>query len=152
MPDVLTLLEQLAARRVRAVAEIVDFFEQLFDLVVIFFEQFEHVGHRVFPLPTDSAQLPVSPRPPMTPDSNVTLETPVGVRRTTLKLPSVPVPLPKRESLPQVSVNRRLRGSLIALGLVVIFLALATWWTYRAASAVLPQQRSGATAPSGARP
>ena len=112
----------------------------------------DNVGHRVFPLPTDSAQLPVSPQPTMTPDSNITLETPVGVRRTTLKLPSVPVPVPKRESLPQVSVNRRLRGSLIALGLVVIFLALATWWTYRAASAVLPQQRSGATAPTGARP
>ena len=112
----------------------------------------DNVGHRVFPLPTDSAPMPASPRPAMSPNMNVTQETPVGARRTTLKLPSLEIPLPPRESTPPVSVNRRLRGSLVALGLVVIFLALATWWTYRAATAVLPQQRSGTTSPTSASP
>ncbi|MEP6990657.1 MAG: PP2C family serine/threonine-protein phosphatase, partial [bacterium] len=100
----------------------------------------DSVGHRVFPLPTDSGQTTAA-RITLTGGINTTKETLATPRRPTRKIPQ---PEPAFALLPpEVSATRRLRGSLIALALVVVFLALATWWTYRAASAVVaPQQRS----------
>lgn len=111
----------------------------------------DDVGHRVFPLPTDSGQPPAVSRTTTAPGDDTTRETPAATRRTTLELPSVEVPF-TAVAPPWVSARRRHRGALIALGLVVMFLAVATWYVYQAAvSAVAPQHR-GATAPTNARP
>ena len=111
----------------------------------------DNVGHRVFPLASDSGQAPAVPRPAVDSASAATRETP-AMRRSTLKLESVPVPIPMELPTPQVSPNRRLRGSLVALGLVVIFLALAFWWTYRAASSVVAPRVRETAAPTPATP
>jgi len=111
----------------------------------------DDVGHRVFPLPADSGQTPATSRPAVAPNSDITLETPSAARRTTLKLPSVEVPF-TAVMPPRVSANRQIRGSLVALALVVIFLALATWWTYRAAASVVAPRHSGTTSPANAGP
>ena len=111
----------------------------------------DNVGHRVFPLASDSGQAPAVARPVVDPTSAATRETP-AMRRSTLKLASVPVPIPIELPTPQVSPTRRMRGSLIALGLVVVFLALAFWWTYRAASSVVAPGARETAAPTPVTP
>jgi hypothetical protein len=74
-------------------------------------------------------------------------------RRPTLKVPqkdAVPLDAPERLTptlpIPQVSLRRKTKGSLIALGLLVILLAGATWWVYSTASSVV-KQKPAPTAP-----
>ena len=95
----------------------------------------DSVGHIVFPLPTDSGQMTASTRPTLPPGGFVR-DTPVARGRTTLKVPSLEMPM-MPEPTPRVSAARRVRGSLIALGLVVVFLTLLTWFTYRTAASVV---------------
>ena len=107
--------------------------------------QNDSVGHVVFPLATDSGQMAASMRTTLPPGAFVR-DTPVVRARTTLKVPAREMPvLP--EPTPRVSAARRVRGSLIALGLVVIFLMLLTWFTYRTAASVVGQR--GGTTPAG---
>ena len=105
--------------------------------------QDDSVGHRVFPLPTDSGRMNASARTTL-PPGGFTRDTPVARGRTTRKIPSLEMPM-LPEPTPRVSAARRVRGSLVALGLVVIFLTLLTWFTYRTAASVV-SPRSGAPA------
>ena len=104
----------------------------------------DSVGHLVFPLATDSGQMPASARTTLPPGGFVR-DTPVARGRTTLKVPTLEMPM-LPEPTPRVSAARRVRGSLIALGLVVVFLTLLTWFTYRTAASVVGPK--GGTAPS----
>ena len=105
----------------------------------------DNVGHRVFPLATDSGQMTASTRPTLPPGGFVR-DTPVARGHVTLKVPTLEIPM-LPEPTPRVSAARRVRGSLIALGLVVVFLTLLTWFTYRTAASVAGP-RSGTT-PAG---
>ena len=107
--------------------------------------QDDSVGHLVFPLATDSGQITASARTTL-PPGGFMRDTPVARGRTTLKIPSLEMPM-LPEPTPRVSAARRVRGSLIALGFVVIFLILLTWFTYRTASSVVGA-RSGTPAGS----
>ncbi len=107
----------------------------------------DDVGHRVFPLSTDSGQVQAQRRTtaPTLPGN--------ADRRPTLKVPqkdAVPLDAPERLTptlpIPQVSLRRKTRGSLIALVLLVILLAGATWWVYSTASSVV-QPKPAPTAP-----
>ena len=99
------------------------------------------VGHRVFPLPTDTGPTPAQARPTVPANMEITATTPI------------PTPADRRPSLnptakdflrasiaPEMAAmaRRRTRGSLIALGLLVVLLAGATWWVYSKASALKP--------------
>jgi len=98
----------------------------------------DDVGHRVFPLSTDSGQVQAQRRttaPPATGTAD---------RRPTGKIPqplAVPLESPERKTptlaIPQVSARRKTRGSIIALGLLIALLAGATWWVYSTASSVV---------------
>ena len=109
------------------------------------------VGHCVFPLPTASGETPAVSRETAAPGFTASRETPAATRRATLTIPSVDAPCTPVE-LPWVSPRRRVRGALIALGLVIVFLALATWYVYRAASAVIAPQHRVTAAPTNAGP
>ncbi|MEO5813691.1 MAG: Stp1/IreP family PP2C-type Ser/Thr phosphatase [Gemmatimonadaceae bacterium] len=96
----------------------------------------DDVGHRVYRLSTDSGQVQAQ---------RITGPTPGAAdRRPTAKLAQplvVPLEAPERMTptlpIPMVSIRRKTRGSLIALALLVILLAGATWWVYSAASSVV---------------
>jgi serine/threonine protein phosphatase PrpC len=104
----------------------------------------DSVGHQRFALSIDSEQTAAVTRP--TPAViKTTSETPTP-RRATLKVPATPLPdFPPR---PMVSPARKIRGSLIALGLVVAFLAVATWYAYRTTASIVAPERGRATAPA----
>jgi serine/threonine protein phosphatase PrpC len=98
----------------------------------------DDVGHRVYPLSTDSGQVQAQrrttgPTLPATADRRPTLKVPADV---TVSLDS-PARLTPTLAIPQVSLGRKTRGSLIALVLLVILLAGATWWVYSTASSVV---------------
>jgi PPM family protein phosphatase len=119
-------------------------------------ESGDNVGHKRFALSADSDQTPAAARstPPLV--LNTTDETPTlritppqraaPVQRSTQKIAPIEAPfeIPER---PIVSPARKVRGSLIALGLVVVFLVLATWYAYRTAASVVAPQRGTTTAP-----
>ena len=109
----------------------------------------DSVGHQVFPLTADSGQMTASTRP-TNPTGGFVRDTPVARGRSTLKAPTVELPV-FPEPTPRVSAARRVRGSLIALGLVVVFLTLLTWFTYRTATSVVAP-RSGSTPAAGVTP
>lgn len=98
------------------------------------------VGHRVFPLATDSGQVNAVPRP-MTPgegQENIPTVPLAAARRATRKIPQEEFTTPPMASSTEtVSPSRRLRGSLIALLLLLVLLIGATWWVYRTASTVV---------------
>ena len=108
----------------------------------------DDVGHRVYPLSTDSGQVQAQRR--------TTAPTLPGTadRRPTAKIAqplAVPLDAPERQTptlpIPQVSARRKTRGSLIALALLVILLAGATWWVYSAASSVVKPKNTPAAQP-----
>ncbi|MEO8335804.1 MAG: Stp1/IreP family PP2C-type Ser/Thr phosphatase [bacterium] len=113
----------------------------------------DDVGHRVYRLSTDSGQVQAqritSPSIPST-----------GERRPTSKLAAqhdaVPLEAPERLTptvpIPQVSMRRKTRGSLIALVLLVILLAGATWWVYSTASSVVKPKADATTTPATRTP
>jgi hypothetical protein len=89
----------------------------------------------VYRLSTDSGQVQAQRTTAPTPGT--------AERRPTSKVaqPAVPLEAPERLSptlpIPIVSIRRKTRGSLIALVLLVILLAGATWWVYSTASSVV---------------
>ena len=115
-------------------------------------DETDAVGHRVFPLPTDSSQTPTVPHPaPVEMTTTAEMEIPVVPRRVTQKLP--PEAFVLTTSIPDDSAaKRRSRGSLIAMLFVVTFLVIATWWVYRSAQQVVAPRHGGTPAPAGPRP
>lgn len=108
-------------------------------------EDTDAVGHRIFPLATDSGQTDAVP----VPLSQVTTgEMPI-VRRTTREMPAEA--FLRTSTIPDdKSARRRSRGSLIALLLLLVLLAGALWWVYRTAEVVVGTKRAGAPAPAPA--
>ena len=105
----------------------------------------DSVGHQRFALPMDSEQTTAVIRP--TPlGIKTTAETPTP-RRATLKVPAPVIPF-ERPSRPIVSPARKIRGSLIALGLVVAFLAVAMWYAYRTTASIVAPQRAKPAVPT----
>jgi len=109
----------------------------------------DDVGHRVYPLSTDSGQVQAQQRRTTAPTLPGNAD-----RRPTLKVPqqkdAVPLEAPERLTptlpIPQVSLRRKTKGSLISLVLLVVLLAGATWWVYSTASSVV-QKPTPAPAP-----
>ena len=97
----------------------------------------DNVGHRVYPLATDSGQTAAAQRPTTPSAQRTTPVAAVSDRRTTLKMPSVEIPMPVDPTKPQVSEVRRVKGTMIALGLLLLFLIGATWWVYSTATSVV---------------
>ena len=109
-------------------------------------ESGDRVGHQRFALPVDSEQTPAAVRPTTPLAMNITTETPAPTQRSTLKLAPAELPL-EFPARPIVSPARKIRGSAIALGLVVVFLAVAMWYAYRTAASVVAPQRGTPAAP-----
>jgi protein phosphatase len=99
------------------------------------------VGHRVFPLQTDSGQTPAIELR-MSGGTLTTGSIPMH-RRPTLEMPPPAVePIVLRSSQSDASLaRRRSRGTLIALMLLLLFLTIATWWVYRSAERIVEQRR-----------
>ena len=97
----------------------------------------DDVGHRVFPLATDSGQVSAIDR---SPSQVTTSEIPI-VRRTREMQPEEFV---LTTTIPDDNAaKRRSRGSLIALMFLLVFLGGAMWWVYRTAEqVVVPRQSS----------
>jgi PPM family protein phosphatase len=98
------------------------------------------VGHRVYPLQTDSGPTPAIEfrisRGTLTTGS-LTMQ-----RRPTLEIPTTPEPIVLRSSIPSDSLaSRRSRGMLIAMLLLVLFLGIATYWVYRSAEKIVDQKK-----------
>ncbi len=102
-------------------------------------EDGDAVGHRVFPLGTDSGQVnAVRMTTPASADG-VPAIAPAATRRTTtkLQLEGFVVPELRPTVTATVSPDRKTRGSIIALVLLLILLIGATWWVYQTASDVV---------------
>jgi protein phosphatase len=117
------------------------------------------VGHRVYPLQTDSGQTPAIELR----ISRGTLTTgamPMQ-RRPTREIPPTP---PSEPSEPivltsslrdELLASRRSRGMLVAMLLLLLFLAMATWWVYRSAQSIVEQRHAEpatTTAPAAQQP
>jgi protein phosphatase len=108
-------------------------------------EQDAHdVGHRTFPLATDSG--PVAAVDPL--GTATTSEMPAAKRPKGL----FPEAFVLTSSIPSdEAARRRSRGSLIALLFLLVFLTGAVWWVYRTAEHVVgPRQQQAPPAPSAA--
>jgi protein phosphatase len=107
----------------------------------------DDVGHRIFPLSTDSGQTPAADRPL----SQVTTSEMPVIRRTTRELPAEAFVL--TSSIPDDrAALRRSRGSLLALLFLLVFLAGAMWWVYRTAQQVVAPQHISTPTPAEPRP
>jgi protein phosphatase len=107
----------------------------------------DDVGHRIFPLATDSGQTPAVDRPI---SQRTTSEMPV-VRRPTREMLAGELPFPGTAP-DEKAATRRTRGSLIALVFLVVFLGAALWWVYRTAEQVVAPRHSGTTTPAAPSP
>jgi serine/threonine protein phosphatase PrpC len=109
------------------------------------------VGHRVYPLQTDSGPTPAIEFR----ISRGTLTTgslPMQ-RRPTLEIPKQQDPIVLTTSIPPESLaSRRSRGMLIAMLLLVLFLAMATYWVYRSAEELVDKKQIAAPAPAATPP
>jgi hypothetical protein len=108
------------------------------------------VGHRVYPLQTDSGPTPAIElrisRGTLTTGSLPTQ------RRPTLEMPKQNEPIVLATSIPPDTLaSRRSRGMLIAMLLLVLFLGIATIWVYRSAEKLVVQKRD-ATPATGQAP
>jgi protein phosphatase len=106
----------------------------------------DDVGHRIFPLANDSGQVDAVPREP----SMRTTEEMAAVRRPTRELPvdAFLIPPPSDDS----AARRRMRGSLIALALLIVFVAGALWYVYRVGQQVVAPRHGGTPTPTDTRP
>ena len=106
----------------------------------------DDVGYRIFPLATDSGQQPAAERP----DHMRTTEQTVAVRRPTRELPvdAFMTPPPPDAKMAQ----RRSRGMLIALALLLLLFVGAIWWVYHVGTSVFAPQHSSTPTPTDARP
>ena len=101
------------------------------------------VGHRVFPLPTDTGPTPLQSRPTIPADMEVTATTRIPDRRPSANAQAAEF---MRASIaPDMAflARRRLRGSLIAVGLLMLLLVGATWWVYSKAAQTLKPAGAG---------
>ena len=104
------------------------------------------VGHRAFPLATDSGQVDAVPLSQVT-----TKEMPTSSRRTTRELP--PDAFVLSTSIPDENMaRRRTRGSMIALALLLLFLAGALWWVYSTGREVVAPRHAVPPTPTEQRP
>jgi protein phosphatase len=111
------------------------------------------VGHRVYPLQTDSGPTPAIEF--RISRGTLTTGSLSQQRRPTLEIPTTPEPIVLTSSLPPDSLaSRRSRGMLIAMLLLVLFLGIATYWVYRSAEKIVDQRREQAApaATPGAAP
>lgn len=90
----------------------------------------DDVGHRIFPLSTDSGPTPVIDRV----GTATTKEMPVTPRRNALP----PEAFVLTSSIPDDgAARRRSRGTLIAMILLLLMLGAAMWWVYRTAERMI---------------
>jgi hypothetical protein len=90
----------------------------------------DDVGHRTFPLSTDSGPTPVVD----TIGTATTKEMPAAKRPNTLP----PEAFVLTSSIPSDdAARRRSRGTLIAVLLLLVMFAAAMWWVYRTAERVI---------------
>src|SRR5690349_2484261 len=102
------------------------------------------VGHRVYPLQTDSGPTPAIEF--RISRGTLTTGSLAQQRRPTLEIPTTPEPIVLTSSLPPESLaSRRSRGMLIAMLLLVLFLGIATYWVYRSAERIVDQKKGPAT-------
>jgi serine/threonine protein phosphatase PrpC len=103
------------------------------------------VGHRTFPLATDSGQVPaVDPLGTAT-----TGEMPAAKRPRKI----FPEAFVLTSSIPNdEAARRRSRGSLIALLFLLVFLTGAVWWVYRAAQQMVGPRQSAAPVATPPKP
>jgi len=107
----------------------------------------DDVGHRVFPLSTDSGQVSAIDH---SLSQVTTSEIPV-MRRPTRELP--PDAFVLTTTIPDDNAaKRRSRGSLIALMFLLVFLGGAMWWVYRTAEQVVVPRQSTTPAPASTAP
>ncbi|HEX5970820.1 MAG TPA: Stp1/IreP family PP2C-type Ser/Thr phosphatase [Gemmatimonadaceae bacterium] len=104
----------------------------------------DDVGHRTFPLSTDSGPTPVVD----TIGTATTKEMPAAKRPSTLP----PEAFVLTSSIPSDdAARRRSRGTLIAMLLLLVMFAAAMWWVYRTAEQVIGPAPAK-TAPASATP
>jgi protein phosphatase len=107
------------------------------------------VGHRIFPLATDSGQVQAVDAEP----SMRTTEQFAVPRRTTREIPVdafLMSPSSAVGGTDDRAAKRRLRGSLIALALLLVFFAGAIWWIYRVGQQVVAPRQEVTPPPSSA--
>jgi serine/threonine protein phosphatase PrpC len=107
------------------------------------------VGHRVFPLQTDSGQAPAIEL--RISGGTLTTGSIPMQRRPTLEMPAASEPIVLTSSVSNDgAARRRSRGTLIALLLLLLFLTIATLWVYFSAEKIVGQQKPPvATPPPG---
>jgi PPM family protein phosphatase len=106
------------------------------------------VGHRVYPLQTDSGPTPAIEF--RISKGTLTTGSLQQQRRPTLEIPNAPEPIVLASALaPDRLASRRSRGMLIAMLLLVLFLAIATYWVYRSAEKIVDQKKEPAAPATG---
>lgn len=104
----------------------------------------DDVGHRTFPLSTDSGPTPIVD----TISTATTKEMPAASRPNALP----PEAFVLTSSIPSdTAARRRSRGTLIAMMLLLVMLAAAMWWVYRTAERMIGPP-SATTPPASAAP
>jgi len=99
------------------------------------------VGHRAFPLQTDSGQTPAIEL--RISSGTLTTGSMPMQRRPTLEIPQQPPePIVLTSSVRDDGIaRRRSRGTLIAMMLLLLFLTIATWVVYRSAERIVEERR-----------
>ncbi len=106
------------------------------------------VGHRVYPLQTDSGPTPAIEF--RISKGTLTTGSLQQQRRPTLEIPNAPEAIVLASSIPSDSLaSRRSRGMLIAMLLLVMFLGIATYWVYRSAEKIVDQKKEQAPPATG---
>jgi protein phosphatase len=121
-------------------------------------EDGDAVGHKVFRLSTESGETPAEGRPTIPTTAirrSASKSGEVGPVRVSTTTKDNPIPLAEqlRNSIPGLRrsgsdlVQRRMRGSMIALGLMLLGLAVATWWVLSTVSSTVKgrQQKPAAS-------
>jgi len=98
------------------------------------------VGHRVFPLQTDSGQTPAIEL--RISSGTLTTGSIPMQRRPTLEMPQPSEPIVLTSSVSDDGLaRRRSRGTLIAMMLLLLFLTIATWVVYRTGERLVEERR-----------
>lgn len=101
----------------------------------------DDVGHRIFPLATDSGPTPAVDWAATTKPTPVT-RPPKKILPDTLEFPI----------LPEATMRRKIRGQVIALALLLLLLAGGFWWVYRTTAQVVAPRHNSVPGPSEPRP
>ena len=117
------------------------------------------VGHRVYPLESDSGQTPAI-------ELRISRGTLTTGAMPMQRRPTREIPPPHSEPIVLTSslrddllTSRRSRGMLVAMLLLLLFLGMATWWVYESAQSIVEQRHvepaaspAPTTAPAAQRP